>query len=411
KAQRGEFPCGGVTVGGRSIPVLCLDDMKGHFEDAAVALLPYGAIRPKHFRLPAVVDHRLEGTESPVRAQGSAPTCSAFAFASAADHSVARWTGAPTQTSIMQIWSRYHRTAEFPAMKYNLEQPLAADAAWPYSIDEAESWMTPELCRSWHARVHCGQEPDAARVKAANARPIAEVRQIEVLRPPADVDVLRAKIAAGQDVVIGIQVGPSFARTTRARGVSYVPDYDDQRGGHYLVLTGYVTFPKGAYFLAKNSWGPQWGDDGYAWIHEATLQKNVREAYVVDAHPVDAASHSRERRVRAPGRCRAEEVPDSITGQCAPRCSDGSPRHRDVCPVVGQCPDGFVNLTGACVIAAPRTRGKHEETGIRFACGPGGCAYWVPEGQGGCAHDVCQVSCPAPDFRVAKDRHGLTCVE
>ena len=80
-------------------------------------------------------------------------------------------------------------------------------------------------------------------------------------------------------------------------------------------------------------------------------------------------------------------------------------------PVGGQCADGFVNLTGACVIAAPKTTGKHEETGIRWACGPGGCTYWVPEGQGGCAGDACQISCPAPDFRIARDKHGLTCVE
>ena len=410
-AQKGEFPCGGVTVGGRSIPVLCLDDMKGQLDEAATALLPYGVIRPKHFKLPAVVDHRAEGTEGQVRTQGQAPTCSAFAFAAAADHSVARWTGKPAETSVMQIWARYHRTAEFPAMKYNLEQPLGSESSWPYVIDEAESWMTPDLCKNWHARVGCGKAVDASRMKTANARSVAQVRQIEVLRPPADVDVLRAKIAAGQDVVIGIQVGPSFAHPQRSKGVSYVPDYDDAHGGHYLVLAGYVTFPKGAYFLMHNSWGAQWGDDGYAWVHEATLQKNVREAYVVDAHPVDAAASSRARRVRTASVCKGELIPDSITGVCARRCGDGSPRHGDVCPVDGQCPEGFVNLTGACVIAAPKTSGKHAETGIKWACGAGGCAYSIPQDQGGCTSETCQVSCPAPDFRVAKDKNGLTCVE
>ena len=176
------------------------------------------------------------------------------------------------------------------------------------------------------------------------------------------------------------------------------------------MLAGYVTFPKGAYFLMHNSWGNQWGDEGYAWVHEATLQKNVREAYVVDAQPVDAAASYRAKRVRAAVPCKGDLVADSISGGCSRRCADGSPRHGDVCPIDGQCPEGFVNLTGSCVIAAPRTSGTHADSGIRWACGGGGCSYWVPEGQG-CSGETCQISCPAPDFRVAKDRHGLTCVE
>jgi C1A family cysteine protease len=410
KPMAGEFPCGGVDVGGKSIPVLCLEDPSGAFDDAATALLPYNTIRAKSFRLPAYVDHRSEGTEGIVRAQGSAPTCSAFALAAAADHSVARWTGVPVQTSVMQIWSRYHRTAEFPAMKTNLEQPLASESSWPYQNDEAASWMSAELCKSWHVTRKCGVAPDPSRSSSAAARPVAEVRKIEVLRPPADVDVLRAKIAAGQDVVVGLKIGHSFAHTRRASNASYVPDYNDATGGHYLVLAGYVTFPKGAYFLAHNSWGDRWGDAGYAWIHEATLQKNVREAYVVDAQPVDASARARRWHVHEGAACKGAEVPDSISGRCARRCADGSPRHGDVCPVASQCADGFVNLTGTCVLAAPRATGKSEDTGVSWSCGPGGCAYTVPDSDA-CKGDACQISCPAPDFRVAHDKHGLTCIE
>jgi hypothetical protein len=92
-------------------------------------------------------------------------------------------------------------------------------------------------------------------------------------------------------------------------------------------------------------------------------------------------------------------------------CKEGGPTHNGVCPEAGDCESGYVNLFGECVGAAPKDVGKEEKEGISWKCGPGGCAYTLPKSIGKCSSEPCMVSCAAPNFRAAKDDHGLTCVE
>ena len=83
-----------------------------------------------------------------------------------------------------------------------------------------------------------------------------------------------------------------------------------------------------------------------------------------------------------------------------------------MCPVAGQCPAGFVNLTGACVLAAPAVSGKDADSGIAWTCGPGGCSYVLPKtSYPGCTGAKCQASCPAPDFILARMGGELVCEE
>jgi hypothetical protein len=133
---------------------------------------------------------------------------------------------------------------------------------------------------------------------------------------------------------------------------------------------------------------------------------------VADLQPVEVA----QLRERAHGglvsACAAGMLVDSISGQCAKACPDGSPRHNDVCAVSGQCPDGTVNLTGECLMAAPaHSSGADPTSHVRWSCGAGGCAYFVPQGFADCKASTCSVSCPAPDFRLATTQKGVVCVE
>jgi hypothetical protein len=179
-----------------------------------------------------------------------------------------------------------------------------------------------------------------------------------------------------------------------------------------MVLAGYARLPHGTYFLLHNSWGQGWGDAGYAWIHETTLRRWTRSLVAVDAEPIERQPGSRPRRKRAATTCAGDLVPDSIRATCAPPCPDHSPRHDGVCPIAGQCQAGFVNLTGACVLAAPTATGKDADSGASWSCGPGGCSYEVPRvSDPACTGARCRVSCPAPDFILAKMGDALVCVE
>jgi hypothetical protein len=409
--------CGQVWSGKEWLPIACVDPTAhGHSSRAAKAVVPYALMKAPVEQLPSVVDHRADGTEGPVRKQ-TGPECTAFALTAAFDHAYSRWTGTPGAFSVMQVWARYDRLNEHDAVDNNVGDYLADEVDWPYDGGEATSWLPCPKTPGNGKQAPCGVPVDRAKLASLDARPVAEISQIEAI-PTSELDVVREKLAAGQDVTVAVRL-PSFALagTPGSRYIVGVPPNGPAtppKIGHQILLAGYATLPVGTYYLVHNSWGTGWGDGGYAWIHQELLQKywNSNLVVVADVEPVQVA----KLRDRANGglvaACPEGQVPDSISGMCAKACRDGSPRHNDACPVDGQCPTGQVNLTGECLLAAPaRSKGIDPASHVRWSCGAAGCAYWMPRGQLGCTQGECSVSCPAPDFRVATTDKGLVCVE
>jgi hypothetical protein len=163
------------------------------------------------------------------------------------------------------------------------------------------------------------------------------------------------------------------------------------------------------------------GRHGYAWLHEDFLKAYWVDKIMAipDVQPMQVA----RLRLRAHGhltaRCGGARAPDSISGMCAARCADGSPRHNNVCPLAPKdgsdksldCPRGMVNTTGECVLAAPRSQGADAASKVRWECASAGCIYTIPKDKLDCKDPECEVSCPAPDFRLATTQRGLVCVE
>lgn len=412
-ARAGASACGGsVWSGNQLVAAPCAQNglLFGRDDSGARELVSTKLLKANTAALPPVVDNRFVGLEGPVRDQRTSPACTAFSLATAIDHAVARWTGKPSNVSAMDIWSRYRAPYATKAIGANLGQELTAESTWPFDERTAKGWLACESGAK-PPKEGCGLLPDAKRVAAAHAEPAVILTDVTYLTDP-DVDDLREHLAAGQDIVVSLDLPQVFAPVGRA-GARYVPHWTAEKpeGGHALVVAGYVTFAKSVYFLLHNSWGGAWGDAGYAWIHAETLVQHLREALVIDAEPVlrDAA---KQRRVRGAFTCDAPLVPDSIRGTCGPLCPDGSPRSDGICAVPGQCGPGLVNLTGVCVVAAPTTRGSDPKTGITWACGPGGCTYTLPRrSDPDCRGNTCKASCPAPIFRIATVKDDLTCIE
>jgi len=363
--------------------------------------------------LPAIVDHRLEGTEGPLRNQGNAPACTAFATATAIDHALARWSGHITPVSVMQIWSRYHSPFVETSLTANVGQPIGPEQGWPFNANEALGWVP---CENFPKppKGGCGRPVDDAHLQKLTTSSLGDFTEVEYLGTPPDVPTLQAKIAAGQDVMVTMELPATFVPTGKA-GSRYIAHYTKSAGpdaGHAMVLAGYAHLPHGTYFLLHNSWGPTWGDNGYAWLHEATLGKWSREIVAVDAEPLNRDAGNRPIRSRGENTCEGTLVPDSIRGTCSAACPDNSPRHDGVCAVAGQCPASYVNLTGACVLAAPVSTGHDPSSGVAWTCGPGGCSYVLPRGvDPTCTGNTCKASCPAPDFHLARMGKALVCVE
>jgi len=414
-ANLADHPCRAVWTGSQAAPLACARSlMFGSGQGGgATPLVPRAMLSHDAAALPAVVDHRLEGTEGPVRNQANAPACTAFATAAAVDHALARWGGTNPSVSVMQIWSRYRSPQVETSLTSNVGQPLAPEQTWPFLASEAIGWVP---CHDFPKppREGCGQPVNDPRARAVIAAATGELTEVEYLGTTPDIAMLEAKIAAGQDVIVALELPSAFVPKGRA-GARYVPHYTKSAGpdaGHALLVSGYARMPHGTYFLLHNSWGTGWGDAGYAWIHEATLRQWTRDVAAVDAEPVERDPTSRPRRKRAETTCASNLVPDSIRGTCSAACPDHSPRHDGVCPVAGQCPAGRVNLTGACVLAAPTASGRDPATGISWSCGPGGCSYEVPRASDpACTGASCRASCPAPDLVLARMGSELVCVE
>jgi hypothetical protein len=413
RSGRSAAGCGGSAWNGAAVVTLpCAENgiLFGKTEGGSHELVSSKLLKPNAAVLPRVVDHRFIGVEGPIRDQKASPACTAFALATAIDHAVARWTGKPVNVSTMQIWSRYRSPFAQKAITSNLGQPIGLDSAWAFDERTAKGWLA---CEPGVAppKEGCGLQPDAKSLAKVNADPAVTLTEVTNLTDP-DVDDLREHLAAGQDVIVALELPAVFAPIGKA-GARYVPHWTAEKpeGGHALVIAGYATLANAVYFLLHNSWGTGWGDGGYAWIHGTTLVDHLREALVIDAEPIlrDAA---KQKRTRGALTCTAPLIPDSIRGTCTPVCPDGSPRSDGVCPVRGQCAAGFVNLTGTCVVAAPTTLGSDPKTGISWACGPGGCTYNLPRRTDpDCKGNICKASCPAPIFRIASAGTDLTCVE
>ena len=95
---------------------------------------------------------------------------------------------------------------------------------------------------------------------------------------------IKQNLAQGAPVVIGMMVGGTFMQPMMGQEVWHPTDNDMSQygfGGHCMCVIGYDDFKEGGAFQIMNSWGPEWGKDGVAWV-----PYNVFDAFVVEAYGV-----------------------------------------------------------------------------------------------------------------------------
>jgi hypothetical protein len=93
---------------------------------------------------------------------------------------------------------------------------------------------------------------------------------------------VKAQINAGFPVIIGAMVDKDFQDKGRiSAGQDYVwsSTGNNPKGGHAMLVVGFND-SKGA-FKVLNSWGKDWGRDGYCWISYNLFPQVVREGYVM----------------------------------------------------------------------------------------------------------------------------------
>jgi C1A family cysteine protease len=86
---------------------------------------------------------------------------------------------------------------------------------------------------------------------------------------------LKAFLGAGFPAVFGFAVPASISNDG---DIPYRPTFDDVQGGQAVVAVGYddrrISSTKGA-IQFRNSWGRDWGEDGYGWLPYAYVEEQL----------------------------------------------------------------------------------------------------------------------------------------
>jgi C1A family cysteine protease len=87
--------------------------------------------------------------------------------------------------------------------------------------------------------------------------------------------IVKSLLNAGFPSVFGFSVPTS---TSRDGDIPYRPTFDTIQGGQAVVAVGYddqrLSSTKGALQI-RNSWGRDWGDDGYGWLPYAYVEEQL----------------------------------------------------------------------------------------------------------------------------------------
>jgi C1A family cysteine protease len=128
------------------------------------------------------------------------------------------------------------------------------------------------------------QKQQAQQFKMSGFNRLTEGDAQGVGREKIDLTAIKQNLAQGAPVVIGMMVGGSFMQPMMGQEVWHPTENDLSQygfGGHCMCVIGYDDYKEGGAFQIMNSWGPEWGKNGVAWV-----PYNVFDAFVVEAYGV-----------------------------------------------------------------------------------------------------------------------------
>jgi hypothetical protein len=145
-------------------------------------------------------------------------------------------------------------------------------------------------------------EEDCDRMPNENAKQVGRQNVIHGYQRLTDGDninqgsvsvrAVKEHLAKDAPVAIGMMVGQSFMQGMMGQELWEPASMDASQmgmGGHAMCVVGYDDRKFGGAFQIMNSWGPEWGKNGVAWVRYGDFKEYVREAYGIDPLPKQSA--------------------------------------------------------------------------------------------------------------------------
>lgn len=198
----------------------------------------------EHEKLPKSIDYRKLGYVTPIRNQGSCGSCWAFSSAGALEGQLMKTTGQLLELSPQNLVDCVkendgcgggYMTNAFNYVNNN--QGIDSEEAYPY----------------------VGEDQPCAYNKSGKAAACRGYKEVQKGSEKA----LTSAVAKVGPVSVGIDAMQSTFQFYK-RGVYYDPNCDKENINHAVLAVGYGVTPKGKkYWIVKNSWGEEWGKQGY----------------------------------------------------------------------------------------------------------------------------------------------------
>jgi hypothetical protein len=207
---------------------------------------------------------------TPIGDQGQTSRCSAFA-----------WTHATEMVTNMKTGSAPRLSPSFTMLEFQRMQGDAQDFKYAYSGGDGTTGGT-DPGRLLTEQGTCRQElwPDSSEVPVTSERVLVSDAAKHVLPAtplPISLEDARKVLSAGCPVHISINTGQGFSDIGRDGMFNAAESPSGQHGRHAMLMVGYT----GNFYIVKNSWGTDWGDQGYCYIPKKVLEASDPELIAV----------------------------------------------------------------------------------------------------------------------------------
>lgn len=192
------------------------------------------------------------------RDQGTRPTC--LAFAASDTHASLREGWEPLSCEYI-FFKAQDRAGKPPTVGASLATTLAAlrfdgqpaEVGWPYLVQlptDPSTWLPPG--------------------------PVGPLYRRHGMRVECDLGTVLAKLNEGVPIILMSYLSASFYRPTSEAVVEPADDeVPDPNIRHAVIAVGHGAWNGKRVILIRNSWGVNWGVEGYAWLTETFLASRL----------------------------------------------------------------------------------------------------------------------------------------